>query len=294
MKITGVDPSKCNGCGLCARECAANLFAIDGEETAVYSDPQHWCTGCGHCAAVCPQNAVCYCGEERAIELKGGIPEFDGVRNLLLSKRSIRRYTEKDVPVEAMDQILSVIRHAPSGHNAQPCEYVIVKDPQIKKMLADATIASFQSFKKLIKVRKLLKPFLPKAFYELLDDPGTLSGIDAMTREYQSGVDNIFFHAPVLVLVHVPDLGGLSYVDPAIAVTYGMLAAHGLGLGSCWSGFAMIALKKDKKILKRLHIPVGRFIAGVMTLGYPRHTYHRVPVRNPLKAEWFEGTRATV
>ena len=54
-----------------------------------------------------------------------------------------------------------------------------------------------------------------------------------MIKEYESGKDNIFFNAPVLILVHVPDLGGLSYVDPSISLTYGMLAAHAMGLGSC-------------------------------------------------------------
>lgn len=293
MKILGIDSSTCTGCGLCVQECVNNLFAMDGDRRAAYSDPQYFCTGCGHCVAVCPQDAVCYSGEELAQELGGPMPGYESIRNLLLSKRTVRRYQDKDVPEERMEKILSVIRHAPSGHNAQPCQYVIVKDPEIKKLMADTTIRSFQSFKKLIKMRKLLRPFLSKPFYQYMDDPGTLSGIDAMTEEYRSGVDNIFFDAPVLLLVHVPDMGGLSYVDPSIAVTYGMLAAQGLGLGSCWGGFAMITLKKHKQILKKLHIPKGRFIAGVMTLGYPRHGYHRVPVRNPLKVERFQGVRAS-
>ena len=293
MKIAGIDPNKCNGCGLCVQECVNRRFILDGDRRAAYSDPEHLCTGCGHCVAVCPQDAVCYGGEERARALEGPMPGYESIRNLLLSKRTVRMYQGKDVPEEMMEKILSVIRHAPSGHNAQPCQYVIVKDPEIKRLMADATIRSFQSFKKLIKMRKLLRPFLPKPVYQYMDDPATLSGIDVMTEEYRSGVDNIFFDAPVLLLVHVPDMGGLSYVDPSIAITYGMLAAHGLGLGSCWSGFAMITLKKHKQILKRLHIPKGRFIAGVMTLGYPRHSYHRVPVRNPLQVEWLEGSQVS-
>ena len=292
MNILGIDPSTCNGCGLCVQECPANRFTM-ADQKAVYSDPQHWCTGCGHCVAVCPQDAVCYDGEERAQELEGPMPGYESIRKLLLTKRTVRRYQDKDVPEEIMEKILSVIRHAPSGHNAQPCQYVIVKDPAIKRLMADTTIQSFQSFKKLIKMRKLIRPFLPKPYYQYMDDPCTLGGIDAMTEEYRSGVDNIFFDAPVLIVVHVPDMGGLSYVDPAIAVTYGMLAAHGLGLGSCWGGFAMITLKKDKQILQKLHIPKGRFIAGVMTLGYPCHSYHRVPLRNPLQVEWLEGSRVS-
>ena len=115
----------------------------------------------------------------------------------------------------------------------------------------------------------------------------TALGIDEMIRQYESGKDIIFFEAPVLILVHVPNLGGLSYVDPAIALTYGMLAAHTMGLGSCWMGFTMIAGQKNKDVLRQFNIPRGRLIAGVMTLGYPVQTYHRVPVRNKIKAGWY-------
>jgi nitroreductase/NAD-dependent dihydropyrimidine dehydrogenase PreA subunit len=287
MKIVGIDKDKCNGCGLCERECAANRITVSNVGAAEYNDPEGWCTGCGHCVAVCPQDAVIYEGEETAREVKGDGFAFEDIRDLLLSKRSVRWYSDKDVSDKDIGRILEAIRSAPSGHNAQTCEYAVVKDPQIRKMLSDAVIESFRSFKTVVKLRMLLKPFISKAFFEYLNDPGTASGIDAMISEYEAGKDNICFNAPAVILVHVPDMGGLSYVDPAIAFTYGMLAAHGLGIGSCWMGFIMITLKKHKKILKNLNIEKGSFIAGAMSLGYPLHAYRRVPVRNPLKAEWF-------
>ncbi len=108
-----------------------------------------------------------------------------------------------------------------------------------------------------------------------------------MIKQYESGKDIIFFDALVVILVHVPNMGGLSYVDPTIALTYGMLAAHAMGLGSCWMGFAMMAVQKNKRVSQQLNIPKGRFIVGIMTLGYPVHTYYRVPVRNKIKAEWY-------
>jgi nitroreductase/NAD-dependent dihydropyrimidine dehydrogenase PreA subunit len=287
MKIVGIDPEKCSGCGLCAQECAANRITVNRGGKAEHKDPENWCTGCGHCVAICPQDAVIYEGDESAREVKSGEIGFEDIRDLLLSKRSVRRYTDRDISKEDIDKILEAIRSAPSGHNAQTCEYAVIKDPQTRKMLSGAVIESFRSFKTVVKLRMLLRPFISKAFFEYLNDPGTTSGIDAMINEYESGKDIICFDAPALIVVHVPNMGGLSYVDPAIAVTYGMLAAHGLGIGSCWMGFVMITLKKNKKILKKLNIQKGRFIAGAMSLGYPLHTYHRVPIRNPLKAEWF-------
>ncbi|MBN1797969.1 MAG: nitroreductase family protein [Spirochaetales bacterium] len=287
MKITGIDEKKCSACGVCVQECAAGIYSVNGSKHVTHDDPYNWCTGCGHCVAVCPKDAIIYTAHEKTLEYPDKDISIKDVEKLLHTKRSIRRYKNKDVPEKEIEKLLEIMRFAPSGHNAQPCEYVVVKDREKIRMLGQATIASFKSFKKLIKIRKLLKPFIPKAFYEILSDRGTALGVDELIRQYESGKDIIFFDAPVLILAHVPNLGGLSYVDPTIALTYGMLAAHALGLGSCWMGFAMMAVAKHKKILQLLNIPKGRFIAGVITFGYPVHTYYRVPVRNKIKAEWY-------
>jgi nitroreductase/NAD-dependent dihydropyrimidine dehydrogenase PreA subunit len=287
MKITGIDEKKCSACGICVQECAAGLYSLNGSKRVTYSDPHKWCTGCGHCVAACPKDAILYTAHGKTLEYQDMDVSFAHVEKLLHTKRSIRRYKDKDVPHNEIEKLLEVMRYAPSGHNAQPCEYVVAKDREIKRMLAEATIKSFKSFRFLMKIHKILKPFVPKAFYELLSDHSTALGIDEMIMEYNSGKDIFFFDAPVVVIVHVPNMGGLSYVDPTIALTYGMLAAHTMGLGSCWMGFAMIAVAKHKKILRQLNIPKGRFIAGVMTLGYTDQKYYRVPVRNKIKAQWY-------
>jgi nitroreductase/NAD-dependent dihydropyrimidine dehydrogenase PreA subunit len=288
MKITGIDLKKCTSCGVCVKECVAGLYSMNGNNRVTHSDPHKWCTGCGHCIALCPKDAITYDAHEKALEYpEMNVLSFKDAVKLLSTRRSIRIYKNKDVPKAEIEKLFDIMRLAPSGHNAQPCEYVVIKDKEKRRMLADATIKSFKSFKLLIKIRKILKPFIPKPFYEILSDRSTALGIDEMISQYESGKDIIFYDAPVLILVHVPNLGGLSYVDPTIALTYGMLAAHAMGLGSCWMGFTMMAAEKNKEVLRQLNIPKGRFIAGVMTLGYPVHTYHRIPVRNKIKAGWY-------
>jgi nitroreductase/NAD-dependent dihydropyrimidine dehydrogenase PreA subunit len=288
MKITGIDPKKCTVCGVCVRECPAGLYTLDGDKKVIYGDPHAWCTGCGHCVAACPKDAITYDANEKSPEYKNmnGLSSADTIK-LLHTKRTARVYKNRDIPKQEIENLLNVMRYAPSGHNAQPCEYIIIKDREIKRMLAEATIKSFKAFRFLMKINKLLKPFVPKSLYELLSDQSTALGIDEMIIEYDSGKDIFFFDAPVVILVHVPNLGGLSYVDPTIAFTYGMLAAHTMGIGSCWMGFIMMAVAKHKKIMQQLNIPKGRLIAGVMTLGYTNQKYYRVPARNKIKAKWF-------
>ena len=110
-----------------------------------------------------------------------------------------------------------------------------------------------------------------------------------MIDRWRSGEDVIFFSAPAVVVVSVPDLGGLSFIDPTIAVTYGMLAAHTLGLGTCWMGFAIQSLSRHRGIKEELGLPMEELIAGIMTVGYPELQYRRPPARKKVECTWIEG-----
>jgi nitroreductase len=61
--------------------------------------------------------------------------EFYDVIN---TRRSIRRYLKKAIADDVLDRVLGAARIAPSGGNAQPWRFVIVKDEQRKKEIARA------------------------------------------------------------------------------------------------------------------------------------------------------------
>ena len=63
--------------------------------------------------------------------------------DLILSRRSIRRYENKDIPEEVLQQILETGRQAPSAVNRQPIHFVIVNDHDILKNLCDNLINRF-------------------------------------------------------------------------------------------------------------------------------------------------------
>jgi nitroreductase/NAD-dependent dihydropyrimidine dehydrogenase PreA subunit len=299
MKITGVNEELCTLCGACAGECCANLFRVDtdpGEANArmVHADPHGWCTGCGHCLAVCPSNAIQWEDSQVPLEPPGiEHPEsycsYESLLPFLQTKRSVRRYRCGKPAQEQIMAVLEAMRWAPTGHNLQANRYLVITDRSLLQAITDHTIAGFRKFRTVIRMRKLLKPFLPRNLYKVLDSPGLLEGVNAMIRQRECGEDPILFDAPVVIVAYYPNLGDLSLLDPAIAFTYGMLAAHSLGLGSCWIGFAIQSLYKDRGMRKLLGVPGDMIIAGVMTLGYPIPVYHRVPPRNPLQVRWLYG-----
>jgi nitroreductase len=66
--------------------------------------------------------------------------------DLILSRRSIRRYENKDISEEVLRQILEAGRQAPSAANRQPIRFVIVKDHDILKNLCDNLINRFVKY----------------------------------------------------------------------------------------------------------------------------------------------------
>jgi len=63
--------------------------------------------------------------------------------DLILTRRSIRKYEDKDIPEEVLQQILETGRQAPSAVNRQPIHFVIVNDRDVLKNLCDNLITRF-------------------------------------------------------------------------------------------------------------------------------------------------------
>ncbi|MDP6439572.1 MAG: nitroreductase family protein, partial [Candidatus Brocadiia bacterium] len=49
---------------------------------------------------------------------------------LLLTRRSVRRYSQTPVPVETLREIVDVARYAPSGGNAQKWDVILAHEPE--------------------------------------------------------------------------------------------------------------------------------------------------------------------
>ena len=54
---------------------------------------------------------------------------------VILSRRSIRRYEDKEIPKNVLDKIIEAGRQSPSAGNKQPYRFVVVTDSEIKQEL---------------------------------------------------------------------------------------------------------------------------------------------------------------
>jgi len=77
--------------------------------------------------------------------------------------------------------------------------------------------------------------------------------------------------------------------DALLATQNILLAAHGMGLGSCLIGFAVTAMKKDTSIQGSIGIPAEEEIHAVIALGYPDEVYQRIAGRKKVTPRYFGG-----
>lgn len=164
---------------------------------------------------------------------------------LLMNRRSIRDFLDREVPLALVEEIIQETRLAPSASNRQPCRFSIIRDRgMIERLSAESK-------------RNLLA--------DLTRNPGLpLKQYETTLREETF---NVFYNAPCLVYVSGPrDLFSLE-VDCALAAAYFLFSAANRGLGTCWIGLG--ANIRDRAMLNAIGVPEGFRIVAPLILGYP-------------------------
>lgn len=62
----------------------------------------------------------------------------DAFFQLLDRRRTVREYSDREVPIELIEKAIATAGTAPSGANMQPWRFVVVEDPAIKKQIRAA------------------------------------------------------------------------------------------------------------------------------------------------------------
>jgi len=272
MSIVGIDKEKCSNCKQCIQECGRGYFFLGDKGQVLFTENSSPCNICGHCIAICPEDAILTENLEdvetfAGIYLPETIVESEKLLQLLRAKRSIRRYKTKKVPKELIEKVFDAMRYAPSASNARAWRYVILSDPEKIQQLSD----------EIVKVNYLYMGYqTPEQALEYLNSIGR----------------NLFYKAPHVIVLYYRIVEknnvmiGLRANDAGIALTYGMLEAESLGLGTCWIGMLQAAVPMNKEILKILGIK--GIVLGAFTLGYPGVKYLRAVPRPPLKIKGLE------
>jgi F420 biosynthesis protein FbiB-like protein len=189
--------------------------------------------------------------------------------DLLLTRRSIRRYLSTPVPRHLIEVVLNAAIWSPSAHNRQPWRFAVIESATTKAHLAGAMGLQLR--------RDLASDGLPPDVIEA--DAG---------RSYQR-----ITSAPVLILLALSMADMDAYPDArraahehtmavqsvAMAGQNLLLAAHTHGLGACWMCAPLFC---PAVVRAALDLPEDWEPQGMITLGYPAET--RVKTRYPLES----------
>jgi nitroreductase len=153
---------------------------------------------------------------------------MDSTMSSILNRRSVRSYTSEKVKPNDITKILTAASWAPSGNNLQPWKFsVVMNNEELIKRLSSLTI--YQGWLQT-------SPCLIAVFLD--------------TKVVDNKVEGIH-------LKHVQAIGA--------AIQNMLLAAHEIGLGTCWIGEI---LKNEDQVRELLGASRDLELMAVISVGY--------------------------
>ncbi|AGL03136.1 nitroreductase family protein [Desulfoscipio gibsoniae] len=167
----------------------------------------------------------------------------------ILTRRSIRAFKEDQIPEEDLNTILMAGSYAPNGMGMQNWKFTAIQNA-----------AAIKKVNKAIRQTLLSIPVVPETH------PYVVSLIEKAKDENA----DFLYHAPTFIIVSNLKDDGNSMPDSALAIGNMMLAAHSLGIGSCWlnqlPGLTHMPLIRE--LLTDLDISENHIVYGSVVIGY--------------------------
>ena len=266
----GVNKELCISCGVCARVCPSGTIAGSKGEEPQINEEAH-CITCGLCEAFCPKDAIQteYAGEYPAQDYEG-VNEVSPkeLAKCLQQRRTTRQYKSNIVPRERIEDILDVVRYAPTGGNAQPVHWTIISDQRKLKAIGDG-------------VAKYLKVAV-----EHMSDSPYKNIFSNLVSAYEGGHNVITWGAPHLVAVSTDETAISGDADGIIAMSWFEIVLQTYGLGSVWLGLIKMAALNSPEVAELLALPEKTKLQYTMAFGEPSLKVQKIPKRNAAKVHW--------
>lgn len=273
MSLFMINQDKCKRDGVCTEICPMGLIELKNDRSfpTPLEGAEELCVQCGHCVTACPHGALSLktmTPDQCPSILKEQLLKPDQVEHFLRSRRSIRTYKDKPVDKEVISKIIEIARFAPSGHNSQPVQWLVIYDSTEVQRLAGIAIDW---------MRHMVKE---------QPDIAKLLHMERVINKWESGKDAVCRNAPHIIIAHAPKENRRAPVASTIALAYLELAAPSFGVGACWAGYFNAAATLWPPMQKTLALPNDNISFGAMMIGYPKYQYQRLPLRKEPQILW--------
>lgn len=167
---------------------------------------------------------------------------------LMKTRRSIRKYTDKQIPKEDLEKIIEAGLYAPNAGGAQRTYIVGVHNKELTELVGKLNLVRFDR-------SQLLGSYVSSEQPSIIDDPKIKSG---------------FYGAPSVCAVFAPKNFLYSVPDAFCAAENMVLQATELGISSCIiaRGEETFDSEYGKSLLKDWGVPQGYIARCFVILGY--------------------------
>jgi ferredoxin len=283
----------CQVCELCGEVCPMKIMKKDGFGAISFrQDRLDLCMKCGQCMAVCPTKSIVVEGlsyDRNFFEMPKmpatEAPFFDMIAN----RRAIRNFKEKPVPRELLEKIVEAIAFAPPSFTPIKAQIVVVQDTAVIRKALPYMIEVYDDLVKAMNnpvARFFVRRKTGRAKYDTVKNH-VVPLMKSRLPELKKGAeDTITRNAQAMIVFHADGKDENYETDIHIALTFGFLAAHSLGLGAAAMDLIGPAIQNHKELKKMFLIPEENEVVASMILGYPRYRYSRGIKRELKSVQW--------
>lgn len=183
--------------------------------------------------------------------------------DFIKSRRSTRKFLNKAVPNQMIDQVVEAGRYAPSGGNNQSTHFIVIENKEVLEKLAELA---------------------KQEFSKMEIEPDTYKSLANSINASKNGNYVFHYNCPVLIVTANKKEYGNNIADCACALENMMLMANALDLGSVWIN-QLRWLNENPVLLeymKGLGLADDERVYGALALGYA-DTQDGLPIRKPLE-----------
>lgn len=263
---------------------------VDG--ISLRTDRLALCIKCGQCMAVCPSQAIVLDDlvyERDFFALPKRSAEDMTFLEMIKTRRAVRVFKNQPVPKELLEKVVEAITFAPPGFTPLKTELTVVQDTAVIRRALPEMIKVYDSLVKAMNnpiARFLIRHRVGVETFKSLKGH-VVPLMESRLPELKQGTeDTITRYAPAMIIFHAHRDAENYEEDIYIALTYGFLAAHALGLGGSAMSLIPPPIQRSHVLRKLFSIPDTNVVVGSIILGYPKYRYQWGIKRNLKSVTW--------
>lgn len=158
-------------------------------------------------------------------------------KECILTRRSIRKYSDKPVERETIEELVKLAGYGPTWKNVQANRFIAVTDEAMKQKIAEECTMGYAGNQNIIKGAPVLMVMTLVDKRSGYERDGSFS--TSKEKHWES-------------------------FDAGIVAQTFCLAAHMLGLGT-----VIMGIYDEEKVKQVVDVPEGESVAALISLGYP-------------------------